>query len=303
MTVRIYRSTDASAPVLSGTAGALVAVLDACLVAGYGSKTAAGWAKSYSGTNKAAYRQPAGSSQFYLRVNDAGANEARLVGYETMSDVDTGTGPFPTDAQLSGGTYLYKSLAANATARPWVLVTNGKIFYMFIAPDASNFTQGFAFGDFLSYKAGDAYGTCIIGGSATGANSSQLAAMGGNISSATPGNFIARSYTQIGASVQASKHSDGVKGSINVAGGAGGMPYPTLPDGALWFAPLWLSEASAGCLRGELPGLFCPLHNRPLSNGDKFTGSGAYAGKSFEAVHVNAAGAAGQLFFETSDTW
>jgi hypothetical protein len=43
MTVRIYRSTDGSAPVLTGQAGKLTDLLDAILVNGYGSKTAAGW--------------------------------------------------------------------------------------------------------------------------------------------------------------------------------------------------------------------------------------------------------------------
>lgn len=302
MTVRIYRNTDASAPVLSGTAGALVAVLDACLVAGYGSKTAAGWAKSYSGTNKAAYRQPAGSNQFYLRVDDTGATEARLVGYETMSDVDTGTGPFPTSAQQSGGLYFYKSSAASAAARPWVLVTNGKIFYLFTASDGTTFSQGCGFGDPASYKSGDAYHTIIIGGGSTGGGSSQLASIVTSLSSAVTGHYMARSYTQVGSSIALGKHTDTVKGTGTVAGAAG-MGYPTLPDGALWFAPLWLHESAGSHVRGELPGLFAPLHNKPLTNGDTFTGSGAYAGRTFEAVMVNGAFSQGQLFFETSDTW
>ena len=37
----IYRSTDASAPVLTGEVGKLVDLLDACLVNGYGAKSAA----------------------------------------------------------------------------------------------------------------------------------------------------------------------------------------------------------------------------------------------------------------------
>ena len=302
MTVRIYRSTDASAPVLSGTAGALVGVLDACLVTGYGSNVAAGWAKSYSGTNKAAYRQPAGSNQFYLRVDDTGAQEVRLVGYEAMSGVDTGTGPFPTSAQQSGGLYAYKSLAASAAARPWVLVTNGKIFYLFTAVDGTTFSQGWAFGDPVSYKPGDAYHTIIIGGAVAGVNASQLASVVSQLSSAVTGHYQARAYTQVGSSITLGNHTDGVKYTGAVAG-SGGMSYPTLPDGALWFAPLWLHEPSNSCLRGELPGLFVPLHIKPLSNGDTFTGSGAYAGKTFEAVMVNGGANQGQLFFETSDTW
>lgn len=40
-TVCLYQSTDSGAPALSGTAGTLIAVLDACLVTGYGAVTAA----------------------------------------------------------------------------------------------------------------------------------------------------------------------------------------------------------------------------------------------------------------------
>src|SRR5574337_1555206 len=97
MTVNVYRSSDASAPVLTGQAGSLITVLDACLISGYGSKSPAGWVKPYSGTNLAAYRAATGN-QFYFRVDDSGTVEARISGYETMSDVNTGTGQFPTTA-------------------------------------------------------------------------------------------------------------------------------------------------------------------------------------------------------------
>src|SRR5574337_1914064 len=100
MTVNVYRSSDASAPVLTGQAGSLITVLDACLISGYGSKSPAGWAKPYSGTNLAAYRAATGN-RFYFRVDDSGTVEARISGYETMSDVNTGTGQFPTTAQIS----------------------------------------------------------------------------------------------------------------------------------------------------------------------------------------------------------
>lgn len=49
MTVRVFRSTDASAPALSGRPGSFVSLLDACLVDGYTGKPAAGWTKPYTG--------------------------------------------------------------------------------------------------------------------------------------------------------------------------------------------------------------------------------------------------------------
>lgn len=197
--VRLYRYSDANAPVLSGTAGALIAILDACLVDGYDSKSIntltvtgnnatavisaghtyevgaviriagatptalngdwrlasvtgtdavfsveglgiaegaatgtitalrapAGWAKIYSDTNRAAYRSLdyADHNGMTLYVDDTNATYAQWRGYESMSDIDTGTGPFPTDAQLSGGCYVGKANNTTGT-RNWALVAD-----------------------------------------------------------------------------------------------------------------------------------------------------------------------------------
>jgi hypothetical protein len=125
MAVGVYRYDDVGAPTLSGTAGALIGVLDHALVTGQG------WSKVYSGTNLAVYRAPAGN-QLYLRVDDTGTTAARIVGYETMSAVSTGTGPFPTEAQVAGGLYAPKSANVNATARNWVIVANDRFFHMWV---------------------------------------------------------------------------------------------------------------------------------------------------------------------------
>lgn len=127
MTVTIYRSSDASAPGLTGQAGSLIGVLDACLVNGYGAKAAAGWAKEFSGTNLAVYRAPSGN-RLRIRVNDTGTTVARVVGYETMTDVDTGVNPFPTAAQVSGGLYVRKSETADST----VIVGSGRHRHCFL---------------------------------------------------------------------------------------------------------------------------------------------------------------------------
>src|SRR6478609_9197278 len=104
MTMRVYRWDDSSAPTLSASNGALITVLDAVLVNGYGSKTAAGWTKAFSGTNLAAYLQGSGSNGRYLRVdNSTSDNFPRLRGFKAMSAISTGTDGFPLDAQVSGG--------------------------------------------------------------------------------------------------------------------------------------------------------------------------------------------------------
>src|SRR5690606_2349611 len=91
-----YKSTDASAPAPTGQLGSLIALLDAILVTGYGSTPGAGWTEAFSGSDKAAYRMGSGRSQMYVRIDDSGPGgqgprEARINGFEAMTDVDTGT--------------------------------------------------------------------------------------------------------------------------------------------------------------------------------------------------------------------
>lgn len=231
MTVRLYKSTDASAPVLTGQTGSLIALLDAILVNGYGSKTAAGWTKPFSTTNKGAYLQNLtgsnNSSGMYLFVDDTGpgagaAREARVCGFETMSAITpTGTGQFPTAAQSTIGTGFLvcrKSTTADATARAWTCVANGQTVYLFIesgdntAPLA---TTNLVFGDFKSFKAADQYAVILIARTVENsgnANADPLHCFNTSngptfavLNSATMGHFVARSWTGLGSSKRVAK--------------------------------------------------------------------------------------------------
>lgn len=304
MTVRIYKSTDASAPVLSGQAGALIALLDAVLVNGYGSATPAGWTKDFSGTNLAAYR-PAGGNRLFLRIDDTGTTNGRGVGYEAMSDVNTGTGDFPTAAQVSGGMYWPKSVTANATARPWVIAATDRMLIMHVsASNTANATDASIcmFGDIKSYKAGDAYNTLHIAGTQSAvANNNNLHFLSSSLGNTANGHYMTRSYTQTGASLNVGKHTDRTKSNAATGMGAiAGVAYPNGPDGGLYMAPLWVHETSGSHIRGTLPGLWCPMHEKPLEHLDTFSGTGAMAGKTFLALKMyNAA----EAFLEVSDTW
>jgi len=125
--VKFYSSADAGAPVLSGQAGALIALLDAVLINGYGSQAALGWTKPYSGTNKAVYRLDHSlNSGRYLRVDDSNAQYAIVNAFHAMTDVDTGTGGFPA---IATPRYWKKSHASDATARVWYLYGDEAFFY------------------------------------------------------------------------------------------------------------------------------------------------------------------------------
>ncbi|MBY0464095.1 MAG: hypothetical protein K2W33_04050, partial [Burkholderiales bacterium] len=149
-----------------------------------------GWTRPYSGTNIGVYRQGGTAShKRYLRVYDHNVVAANYVayarGYESMTSVSTGTGPFPTVAQVAGNgagaafPYDYTTDAPATQYRAWVLLgtprffilyaqTNGVIYGTGITaapPLASALhtqAQCFAFGELADVtKAADAYAVAL----------------------------------------------------------------------------------------------------------------------------------------------
>lgn len=262
MTVRIYRSTDASAPSLTGQVGSLTTLLDAILVNGYGSQTAAGWTISQTTTNKRGYLQNLtganNPSGVLLYVDDTGpgaggAKEARACGFETMSAITpVGTQQFPTSGQLAigvGTVVIRKSTTADSTARVWTCIANGQTIYLFV--ETGDFTTPnfgalpFVFGDFFSYKSSDTYAVCIIGRTAENSGSQNcdwLISIGyfnnviGTLAVTNAGHFIDRSWTGVGGSVLCGKRIDldkmGYGAGVGAIGGQGAGP--TTANGPLY---------------------------------------------------------------------
>lgn len=339
MTARLYKSTDASAPSLAGTNGSLVALLDAVLVNGYGSQSAAGWTKPYNATNKGVYRNSTTTGTgFYLDVDDSGpggggAREARVKGYEAMTAVATGTNPFPTVAQMSTGMFVRKSASADSTARPWYILADETVFYLFVeSGDYGGPTRvtAFCFGDFYSFKANDAYRCMIIArtGENTGSSNYENFPCISPCSGSFPqnytlgGHYLARPFNGVGTSTAFGKHADtyasgtgGASGytqlmgqTVSNVGAAGnwGLTYPNPADGGLYMAPVYLHHNMG--LRGYLKGLWCPSHDNPLAHCDTFSGTGAMASKSFLVMQMlsntdNNGAKACECFLETSNTW
>ena len=127
-----------------------------CKVAG------AGWTKAFSGTNKAAYNSATSDSGFYFRIDDSGAYSSGqpVRGYESMSDVDTGTRAFPTTTQQ---TNFATRRSMDATGdRTWALVADDKFFYLFTRMYAATERQQcIYFGDICSFDPADA-NACVI---------------------------------------------------------------------------------------------------------------------------------------------
>lgn len=271
----VYRWDDSDAPVLDGQKGSLINLLDKVLVDGYGTKTAAGWTKAFvsANGNVAAYRNsPTNGLGFYYRVDDdaphAGADYSSLVaGYETMSDVDTGAGPFPD----SDGRWLRKSSSGDTVSRAWLSVADDQTIYLFVwnfttgAPGADDCSTVLMMGDFLPIIPGDNYYAILNG---------------------MPDYYTFRIYQlwMDEHSAMASyyavspRRSTGEPGSINssflstLVGGAPGFTadYAYPYHGQLLLEKYMVGENFPWSARGYMPGLYAPLHKKPLNNFDTY---------------------------------
>lgn len=388
--VKFFHSAMPNAPVLSGTAGSLIAVLDACLANGFGLKTAdsivvaggvatatfstghsfepdtimlvaeatpaglngekrvlttstntvtfsaagipdltatgtitaklapAGWVKAFSATNLTAYRSlDVESTRMFLRVDDTGTTNARVVGYENMTDVNTGTAAFPSSSQVAGGGWWPKANSAGATARAWTLVADSKGFWLHIHTGTT--TPGIAgsvwgFGDFASLKSGDPYACQLF------CAKSDIAGFNGatpysvehcGYSPVADSGYIARSYTSLGGSVAGATF---VTAGWQATSGASGyvsnttMPlYPNGPDNGLALSGKSVVEPDV-CLRGHTRGIYMVVqkcHDK-FNWRDKIDGQGALLGRKLVAIKCGAppgTSSMGLVFVDITGPW
>lgn len=238
-------------------------------------KPGLGWQGVFTGTNKRAYR-PRTGTRMYLRVaHDTNTHNAQVRGFETMSDVDTGTGPFPTVAQLASGVH-WQTTNAVAGNRSWV--AHGDEKQISIACPAAAVGSHYSwchFGDFESYKPGDAYNCMLIGKSVstTAVETSDVFSTLNNITGAAQkaagiinGHYVVRGPSQIGSSVQVGKYPDiGRAGNGSIGQGTPGddmMTYPGPVDGAVHISSMWVTHpaAASGGTRGRMRGLWVVCH-------------------------------------------
>lgn len=389
-TVKHFHSAMPGAPTLSGTAGSLIAVLDACLVNGFGLKTAdsvvvsggiatatfstghsfepdvialaagatpaglngekrvlttstntitfdatgiadgtatgtitfklapAGWAKAFSGTNLTAYRSnDVTGTRMFLRVDDTGTTNARVVGYESMSDVNTGVRAFPLAAQLSGGGYWPKASAAGAAARAWTVIADSRSVWLHLHTNTTSLgASGSIYGldDFASNKSGDPFSCALWANNADQASASSVSLYSFEYASHTgnnvPGPFIARSFTGLGGAIVAQHATESYFTSSGTAGTALSVNVPTYPNGpnnGLLLTRKLLIEPGVA-LRGSARGaLISPQNCHAAFNWrDKIDGHGDLAGRKLMAVKCGSPAATssqGVVFFDITGPW
>jgi len=277
------------------------------------------WEKAFSGTNKAVYRPThADASGFYLRAYDTGAatggaRYGQVRAFESMSDVDTGTGPFPTTAQEASDLKIFKSYHLSTVVKDFYLIGDHRGFYLFggVTDNQKECRAAFFFGDINSVVDDDAY-ACAIGGYSNAQAYTQ--SPGTNLDLAYLVNagttqehhYLARGYDQTGGSELFGKCGDN---AVTAYLGVAGPSYPHGPDGALLSAPI-RCHASDKTIRGTMRGIYQPCHVRPFADGSKNSVGGTLGAKTILALGISRTTSwsntdvnCGQILVDISGPW
>lgn len=220
----------------------------------------AGWEQRFLDGETAVFRPSAFESfGVHLRIDDSGATNARVRGYSTMSDVSTGAGPVPTEAQFAGGLYWGKSFEDSALSRPWIVAADSCGVYFMGMSGMNNVYSCYYAGDLDVVRPSDANGWLLTGSqSATEVNSSNADAASCGLSSrlARPCIYLAGSATGAAAAVPCSIVGTGHNGAYERAW-SGADSYAPPSGAALTHLPLCRVEVwDADGLRGFLPGAY-----------------------------------------------
>lgn len=211
-----------------------------------------GWVKPFAdaGTHRAVYQSTdLESTRLFLYVDDAGVRYTRVRGYEQVTGIDARVTPFPTFAQVAdnANTWVKVPSTAGGTPRPWIIVGDGAIFYIFFLGSTSSSRFGiYLFGDMDPLLPGDAYHCMLV---AEAAASPSTAGSNANFVpiSSTTGCYTARESAQTGTAQGFRKAGADTTGSPPGAG----------IDGKLHlYGPRYIKDgtATASHLRGVCPG-------------------------------------------------
>jgi hypothetical protein len=239
----------------------------------FASKVApAGWTRPYSDTNKAVFKpSDAAATGCRLRIDDTNAATRRSVvrGYVSMTDLDSGTEPFPASASL----YWHKS-TDDATSRVWFVAADSRLFYLGMANNGTTYADLHMFGDIVSYKPGDAY-HCVLTGSPSSSSDTIAGSLmvkclyAANIY-ASAAISVARGYAGITGTpyplgvygfMIASTSSAATLTGYALPIGNNLIAYPHAVDNGIVFGNLFMVEyGSVYVVRGYPPGIYDPWH-------------------------------------------
>lgn len=194
----------------------------------------AGWSKPFGNSTVSVFRPRAGLRRYLRCVHSAGSSMAAN-GYEDMSDINTGSGPFPSNPS----TALYNNEYGYQANLPWFVIAANKwlVFSIGNAPTPNYSAGTLVFADILDTTVpGDNFATVIH---------------------LVNDWYFSRSHSGALGSVGAvCRDSDGTNAA-----------YPSVINEGLRFIPYCpIFEASDNVLRGVIPNLYKTYPYGPSSN-------------------------------------
>lgn len=309
----ILHLTDASsgAPTLSGTDGALAAIMDWALVQN-------GWAIEATSGNYRVYR-PGSGNRFRLCMRDeaAGSGAANLCtvrGAENFVSATSWTDPFPTVAlQADSASNWIKSSTASATARSYdIFLETTWVMFICNFSSSTNVWEFHFFGDCPPALSGDSYNTiCLVRGT-TSTAAQWGSACSANLAPSGMPWYWTRTFDGTVKSPRGNPISTKSNGFGNIPSAPSAQSGPTtgietekviLSDtGVTSGTP---SSTLALPTRAYLPNMRNPLHNgrNAVNTRDTYTMTGYSA--SFNGVCFTVSNSAVSQFavVENSNTW
>lgn len=290
----LLKSTDASAPALSGEDGKLYDVLKWAL-------PQLGWTVEFDGAGAfdIAFRNsPTEGTGHYIQIRDAAANHAggaevaEVKGYKSMTALNTGTDVFPTTAS-----WMRKSNSPSATAVPWFVLGTSTCFYYGRATTKGDYNISFC-GNFSRAALIDVSNFGVFCGVDSGT------------SAASDSCFIQKlgPVADDSADVGSPNCVSSVTGTTSPVTLKWGAPtglyesntafqpgrlgaYPCPITGNIYGCRVALIEGSG--LRGQFPGLIVPLHDMRLASQSDYA--------AFDTVPIYDAGTLKNALFMPTD--
>lgn len=303
---KVYKSTDANAPVACATEKSLINILDACLVDGYGDMPPAGWSRPFVSDdgNGAVYKQGAGGNGCYLKISSLAELPAATKQYlnyigkgyhgaalfEEMSDYEHGINSTPDEnTNYSHAMMPICSRVAvsgsETTPAAWMIIADAAFFYFFVWAGVAGNTlpprraPGHVFfcGRFESLNIDDS-GNDLVGSFSSDVGSFRYYAGYNNLCSST-GLKLAQlsrlstpaeyAKNNIGANILVRRLASGAVGCYPAALAWGGGPLDAEYDESkplLISRPYLADGIPVNNLRGWLPGLYTSNYSYPFDN-------------------------------------
>lgn len=258
----------------------------------------ADWSMPYSSGNKAMFKSTnTGANSCLLRLDDTNAvtgwnntgSYASVFGVEGATDIDTYSAAFVA----SGSGWLRKSESiSDATGREWLLIGDELSFYLFTYPNSGGTAYrlggaGYFWGQFKSFRPGDAWGTLLSGGNNTySSNCPTDFGRCGSPATSQQNKRLPRPYSQNpSGSVAAGFAGSALCDYLGYNPGLSSNANP-VDNGIYTHGQVLVTEGYA--IRGEMPGLIQPVVTTPFVHGTVRDDVPGYEGRLLLPVSMGA---------------